>query len=35
LLFALDPSKGCKGSDASCGRSEAADYLDACTGCTE
>jgi hypothetical protein len=35
LLFALDPSKGCKGSDASCGRSAAAAYLDACTGCSE
>jgi hypothetical protein len=35
LLFALDASKGCKGSDASCGRSAAAEYLDACTGCSE
>jgi hypothetical protein len=25
----------CKGSDASCGRSAAAAYLDACTGCSE
>ena len=25
----------CKGSDASCGRSAAARYLDACTGCSE
>jgi hypothetical protein len=25
----------CKGSDASCGRSDAAAYLNACTGCTE
>ena len=35
LLFALDAANGCKGSDASCGRSEAAAYLDACTGCSE
>jgi hypothetical protein len=25
----------CKGSDSSCGRSAAAAYLDACTGCSE
>jgi len=25
----------CKGSDASCGRSDAAAFLDACTGCSE
>jgi len=25
----------CRGSDASCGRSDAAAFLDACTGCTE
>lgn len=25
----------CKGSDASCGRSAAAAFLDACTGCSE
>jgi len=31
LLTALT----CKGSDASCGRSAAAAYLDACTGCSE
>lgn len=39
---ASDPTCGeirtalnCKGSDASCGRSAAAAFLDACTGCTE
>jgi len=31
LLTALT----CRGSDASCGRSDAAAYLNACTGCTE
>ena len=31
LLTALT----CKGSDASCGRSAAAAFLDACTGCSE
>ena len=31
LLTALT----CRGSDASCGRSAAAAFLDACTGCTE
>ena len=31
LLTALT----CKGSDASCGRSAAAHFLDACTGCSE
>lgn len=31
LLTALT----CKGSDASCGRSAAAAFLNACTGCTE
>jgi hypothetical protein len=25
----------CKGSDSSCGRSDAAAFLDACTGCSE
>jgi hypothetical protein len=31
----LDTRLTCKGSDASCGRSSAAAFLDACTGCSE
>jgi hypothetical protein len=31
----LTTALNCKGSDASCGRSAAAAFLDACTGCTE
>jgi hypothetical protein len=31
----LTTALNCKGSDASCGRSAAAAYLDACTGCSE
>jgi len=31
----LSEALTCKGSDASCGRSAAAAFLDACTGCSE
>lgn len=31
----LNTALTCKGSDASCGRSAAAAFLDACTGCSE
>jgi hypothetical protein len=31
----LNTALTCKGSDDSCGRSDAAAFLDACTGCSE